>query len=220
MLYDSDPEAEEAETELKASALLDAIRRDDGAEDIDQPAASRPGQSRKVLFVDHRDSFVHTLAGYVRATGADVVTLRAGFDPALIDEIAPDLAILSPGPGRPGDFDVSGTVGELLARDVPVFGVCLGLQGIVEHFGGSLGVLDTPVHGKPSTVRTVPSALFAGLPDVFTAGRYHSLYANRETLPECLIGVGFDLLCQAGQRLIENVVVGLKRNSGGKTAAA
>ena len=69
---------------------------------------------------------------------------------------------------------------------VPVFGVCLGLQGIVEAFGGELGVLDYPMHGKPSTVRHRGQGVFEGLPDEFTVGRYHSLFARREMLPACL----------------------------------
>ena len=88
---------------------------------------------------------MHTLAGSFRAAGADVETRRAGFAPAHLDARRPDLVVLSPGPGTPGDFDVSGTLAAALARDLPVFGVCLGLQGIVEHFGGELAVL--PVHG-------------------------------------------------------------------------
>lgn len=185
LLYDSDPEAEEAETTLKASALIDAIRNPLPVA-IQATTSILSGRGRKVLFIDHRDSFVHTLAGYVRATGAEVTTLRAGFDAGLIDDIAPDLVILSPGPGRPADFDLSGTIDALLARDIPIFGVCLGLQGIVEHFGGELGVLDIPVHGKPSEVTTAGSFLFDGLPDRFTVGRYHSLFARTESLPDCL----------------------------------
>jgi anthranilate synthase len=235
LLYDSDPEAEEAETTLKASALIDAIRN---AEPKAKAGATRstPVAGRKVLFVDHRDSFVHTLAGYVRATCAEVTTLRAGFDSALIDDIAPDLAILSPGPGRPEDFDLSATIAELLARKLPIFGVCLGLQGIVEYFGGELGVLDVPVHGKPSTVTTTGSQLFDGLSKNFSVGRYHSLYALKESLPECLrvtaetadgivMAVEHDSLPvsavqfhpesimsfgdHAGQRLMENVLAGI-----------
>jgi len=69
---------------------------------------------------------------------------------------------------------------------VPVFGVCLGLQGIVEAFGGELGVLDYPMHGKPSTVRHRGAGVFEGLPPEFQVGRYHSLFARRETFPSCL----------------------------------
>jgi anthranilate synthase len=65
----------------------------------------------------------------------------------------------------------------------PVFGVCLGLQGIVEYFGGSLAVLDPPMHGKPSPVRVCGGRLLCGLPSQFIVGRYHSLHAVRSTLP-------------------------------------
>jgi anthranilate synthase len=68
-------------------------------------------------------------------------------------------------------------------RRIPAFGVCLGLQGMVEYLGGTLGVLDPPVHGKPSRIRVVGGRLFEGLPTEFTAGRYHSLFALREQLP-------------------------------------
>ena len=69
---------------------------------------------------------------------------------------------------------------------VPVFGVCLGLQGMVEAFGGELGVLGYPVHGKPSTIRHRGVGVFEGLPAEFQVGRYHSLYAVREKLPSVL----------------------------------
>ncbi len=70
-----------------------------------------------------------------------------------------------------------------MRRGLPVFGVCLGLQGMVEHFGGTLGVLDYPMHGKTSRVRVLGGRLFDGLPTEFVAGRYHSLFAHRDTLP-------------------------------------
>jgi anthranilate synthase len=186
LLYDSDPDAEEAETELKASAFLDAIRHARAAERRPPAAAPRAGASRRVLLVDHQDSFVHTLANYLRQTGAGVVTLRSGFTADAFDDLKPHLAVLSPGPGRPSDFDVVGTIEALVRRRIPVFGVCLGLQGMVEYFGGTLGVLDRPVHGKASCIRVLSGRIFEGLPTEFTAGRYHSLYAVRETLPSVL----------------------------------
>jgi anthranilate synthase len=183
LLYDSDPAEEEGETQLKASAFLDAIspaRRQAAAEAVEPP---RPGLGKRILLVDHQDSFVHTLANYLRQTGAEVLTLRAGFPTETLDGLTPDLVVLSPGPGTPADFDVSGTLAALVARGIPTFGVCLGLQGMVEHFGGKLGVLDYPMHGKASRIRAVGGRLFGGLPAEFTAGRYHSLFAARETLP-------------------------------------
>ena len=187
LLVDSDPEAEEEETRLKAAALLDAIARPDPpARPAADGGAEGPGAGRTVLMVDHRDSFVHTLAAYFRETGAEVVTLRAGFAPDRIDGIAPDLVVLSPGPGVPSDFGVADTIDAALARGLPLFGVCLGLQGIVEYFGGRLGALGYPMHGKPSVIRRRGGRLLANLPERFEAGRYHSLHGEREGLPECL----------------------------------
>jgi anthranilate synthase len=187
LLWDSDPDAEEEETHLKASAFLDAIRRPRGTEARPRREAPRPGAGKRVLLVDHQDSFVHTLANYLRQTGAEVVTLRSGFPLEVFDDVRPHLAVLSPGPGSPRDFALSRTLDELTRRGIPTFGVCLGLQGIVEHFGGELGVLDNPVHGKASRIRVLGGRIFAGLPKDFTAGRYHSLFAIREKLPPVLV---------------------------------
>jgi anthranilate synthase len=186
LLHDSDPVAEERETELKARALLRVL----GDEESRPPArpgqpSARPGAGLRVLLVDHRDSFVHCLADYVRQTGAEVSTYRSGSHLARLEAERPDLVLLSPGPGRPVDFDVAGTLDVAARLDVPVFGVCLGLQGIAEYFGGQLCLLPEPVHGKPSVVRVVEpgSTLMAGLPPTFEVGRYHSLHSCAATLP-------------------------------------
>jgi anthranilate synthase len=187
LLYDSDPQSEEAECRLKAAAMFTAIR---GA----APAAPRPscatgaGRGRKVLLIDHEDSFVHTLANYIRTSGAEVVTMRPELARAeLRQQSQPDLVVLSPGPGRPADFAMNQTLDLLMRRRLPVFGVCLGLQGIVEYYGGVLDVLDTPMHGKPSLVRVLGGRLLRGLPHEFVVGRYHSLYARRDSLPPALL---------------------------------
>lgn len=186
LLYDSDPDEEERETHIKASAFIDALRRPRGVSLESRTAAVQSGQGKRILLVDHQDSFVHTLANYLRQTGAEVVTLRAGFPREELDSLRPDLIVLSPGPGTPRDFDVSGTLAAALERNLPVFGVCLGLQGIVEHFGGELDVLPYPMHGKPSRIRILGGRIFTGLPNEFTAARYHSLFAVREKLPTTL----------------------------------
>jgi anthranilate synthase len=204
LLWDSDPEAEERETHIKARALLETLREGEelrlaaeravlaptdaetaasGSADYpDSPEAAPVELPRplRVLLVDHQDSFVHTLGDYFRQYDAEVTTLRAGFPAALLDEIAPDLVVLSPGPGRPEDFHCDQLLSELDARALPAFGVCLGLQAMVEHAGGQLSVLPEPQHGKPGTigVRGQGSALFDGLPAQFAAARYHSLYAT------------------------------------------
>ena len=182
LLYDSDPDEEERETHLKAEALLDAIRRPRNAA-LEINDAALPGRGKRILLVDHQDSFVHTLANYLRQTGADVITLRSGFPFGEFTALRPDLVILSPGPGTPKDFGVSATIASALSVGLPVFGVCLGLQGIVEHFGGELGQLSRPVHGKASRIHVLGGRIFRDFPSEFTAGRYHSLYAVRETLP-------------------------------------
>lgn len=187
LLYESDPDEEERETRLKASAFLDAIGRPREARPGPTRDDARPASGKRVLLVDHQDSFVHTLANYLRQTGAEVVTLRAGFPHAELDRLRPDLVVLSPGPGRPRDFDMSGTLAAALARDLPVFGVCLGLQGMVEHFGGELGILPYPMHGKATSVRVLGGRVFEDLPATFTAGRYHSLFAVRSSLPAGLV---------------------------------
>jgi anthranilate synthase len=199
LLYDSDPQAEERETHIKARALLETLREVDreraaaqagpadpvlsssGSADYPDLAAPAPPRPIRVVLVDHQDSFVHTLADYFRQQGAEVTTVRAGFPAAMLDRLAPDLVVLSPGPGRPSDFRCDELLAELDARGLPAFGVCLGLQAMVEHAGGQLSLLPAPQHGKPGRIGVRgETALFAGVPAEFTAARYHSLYAREE----------------------------------------
>lgn len=189
LLSDSDPDAEDAECRLKASAFLDAVRGEGAGPRLSvvQAGTRRSGEGRRVLLVDHDDSFVHTLADYFRQTGASVTTLRHSHARVALRSDPPDLLVLSPGPGRPADFDVGGSVQAALDLGVPVFGVCLGLQGMAEHFGAELERLPEPMHGKASPLRHqgggLPIGLFEGLPQGMRAGRYHSLVARRDSLP-------------------------------------
>lgn len=134
--------------------------------------------------VDHRDSFVHTLAAAFRAHGVSLETMRPMSARQALQSRDFDLVIMSPGPGRPQDHDCAATLALCEQRGIPVFGVCLGLQAMVEYFGGSLGTLATPVHGKASLVDHRGDGLFKGIRSGFRAGRYHSLFAA--TLPACL----------------------------------
>jgi anthranilate synthase len=191
LLFDSDPDSEEAETRIKARALIETL--DPQGDDPPQtppangglpaphgPLGTPAGSGPRVLLVDCQDSFVHTLGDYFRQEGASVTTLRVGFPASALDEIAPDLVVLSPGPGRPSDFGTDALLGELDARRLPVFGVCLGLQSMVEHAGGTLSLLPEPAHGKPGQVVVRGGKLLVGLPPEFTAARYHSLYARED----------------------------------------
>ncbi|MCZ2148432.1 MAG: anthranilate synthase component I [Bryobacterales bacterium] len=187
ILYDSIPANEERETRLKATGFFRAL--EPPAAPVPAPAVHIPsteGKGVKMLLVDNDDCFIHTLANYARQTGAEVVTYRSGFPLEMIHQVAPSLVLISPGPGRPSDFGIPGLVRFGARLGVPMFGVCLGLQGIVEAFGGELGVLDYPMHGKPSMVTHAGKGVFEGLPETFRVGRYHSLYALRDRLPSCL----------------------------------
>jgi anthranilate synthase len=189
LLFDSDPDSEERETHLKAAAMRRALAM--VAEPPKPKQAAAAGDARptpRVLMVDCEDSFVLTLADYLRQTGADLMTLRHGLAGKALDEKDWDLIVLSPGPGRPEQFGVPDLVRRAVAKRLPVFGVCLGLQGIVEAFGGRLGTLPVPYHGKSSLVQVTDpkSGLFKGLPESFPVGRYHSLYAAPDVLPDVL----------------------------------
>jgi anthranilate synthase len=195
VLYDSDPQAEAQETITKAAALFQTLNQakqthtnftdflDSSNLDNYQPSAQL---NKHVLLIDYEDSFVHTLANYIRQTGATVTTLRHGFSESILDQKRPDLVFLSPGPGKPSDFVIDKTIKACTRRQIPIFGVCLGLQAIVEAFGGELGVLSYPQHGKVCRVSVVApeSSVLQGLPQSFEVGRYHSLFAVPESLPK------------------------------------
>lgn len=192
VLYDSVPEAEAQETLTKAAALFQTLYQAkqtstdfSNSSNLDHHQASAE-QSKHVLLIDYEDSFVHTLANYIRQTDATVTTLRHGFSESVFDTECPDLVVLSPGPGRPSDFRVAQTIAACTSRQIPIFGVCLGLQAIVEAFGGELGVLNYPQHGKVSRVSVVDpgSAVFKNLPQSFEVGRYHSLFALPQSMPK------------------------------------
>jgi anthranilate synthase/aminodeoxychorismate synthase-like glutamine amidotransferase len=136
-----------------------------------------------ILLVDNYDSFTYNLAHLFGELGAEVVVRRNDeLDADEAERLNPSHLIVSPGPGRPAGAGATLEIVRRLAQRAPVLGVCLGHQAIVEAFGGEIGAAQSLVHGKTTTVRADGRGLFAGLPEEFEAGRYHSLAATR--IPE------------------------------------
>ncbi len=187
LVYDSIPAEEERECRIKCTAFFSALERLSGANEAPAlPPRPRAFAGRRVVMIDNEDSFVHTLADYFRQTGAEVTTYRAGVALDRLLAARPDLVVHSPGPGRPADFGVPARVRELVEAGVPQFGVCLGLQGMVEAFGGGLEVLEVPRHGKIWEILHEGDPLFDGVASPSRFGAYHSLVAVVSELPEAL----------------------------------
>jgi len=132
-----------------------------------------------ILMIDNYDSFTYNLVHLFGELGADVVVRRNDqITPDEAEDLSPSHLVVSPGPGRPEDAGVSLPILERLRGRVPILGVCLGHQALVQVFGGTVGPAQELVHGKATIVTHDGRGIFAGLPDDFLAGRYHSLAAT------------------------------------------
>lgn len=139
------------------------------------------------LLIDNYDSFTYNLYQYLSELGAEIVVHRN--DQVTVDEceaLAPDRVVISPGPGRPAGAGVSTEIVRRFAGRTPVLGVCLGHQCICEAFDGEIVGAGEIKHGKTSSIRHDGRGVFAGLPEPFTAVRYHSLAADPPSLPDVL----------------------------------
>jgi anthranilate synthase len=184
-LFDSDPAAEDRECQVKAAALFQALRGDP-PKPLSAVAPDATGSGKRVLLIDHDDSFVHMLADYFRQVGAAVTVVRYVHAQQMLNAGRYDLLVLSPGPGRPQDFAINKTIDTALEKKLPIFGVCLGVQAIGEYFGGQLVQLSQPAHGRPSRVQVRGGCLMRNLPNEIVIGRYHSLYVERNSMPDVL----------------------------------
>jgi len=141
-----------------------------------------------LLVIDNYDSFTYNLVQYLGELGETIVVRRN--DEVTVQEIEsllrPTRILISPGPGTPDDAGISLEVIEHFAARVPILGVCLGHQAIGQAFGGEVVRAPQLMHGKASEIRHDGETIFAGLPDHFNAGRYHSLIVDRASLPDCL----------------------------------
>ena len=156
-----------------------------------------------IMLIDNYDSFTYNLYQFVGELNPDIEVYRN--NKITIDEIEkkkPTHIIISPGPGFPKDAGISKEIASKLGERIPVLGVCLGHQGIGEAFGGRVVHARSLMHGKSSEIEiTAECSIFSGLPGKITAGRYHSLIVERETLPQ-------ELEITAVSR--ENEIMGLK----------
>ena len=247
-VYDSLPEEEEQETRVKSTAFFKAMANLDrtGDEPVEIKAVSKYAGVR-IVMVDNEDSFVHTLADYFRQTGANVQTFRHGAPAQAALAERPDLVIHSPGPGQPKDFGVPDLVRAIAGLGIPQFGVCLGLQGIVEAFGGELSVMDVPRHGKYWKLDHDGTGLFDGVAQGNRVGGYHSLLAVSTKIPDDLEVIArnevgmvmavrhtsqpiaavqfhpesiLSMDARAGHRIVENVLTALLPGSGATKTAA
>ena len=140
-----------------------------------------------LLMIDNYDSFTFNLVQYLQMLGAEVKVVRN--DAMSVAEIAalkPSHIVVSPGPKTPNEAGVSLEVIRQLGPTIPVFGVCLGHQGIGQAYGGKVVRAGNIMHGKTSRIRHEGRGVFAGLPDAYEATRYHSLVVDRDTLPDSL----------------------------------
>lgn len=140
-----------------------------------------------ILFVDNYDSFTFNLVSMIGTLDPDLRVVRN--NSVSVEQVrgaAPSGIVLSPGPGKPADAGVCPALVRALAPQVPILGVCLGHQVIVEAFGGSVGRAQKPIHGKASPVVHDGTGVLMGLPSPFSAGRYHSLAAVPDRVPQAL----------------------------------
>lgn len=142
----------------------------------------------KILVIDNYDSFVYTLNGYLRELGADTVVVRNDDIPVnnLDETLAEyDGVLISPGPGKPADAGVSiEAVRSALKQNIPLLGVCLGHQAIAEAFGATVTNAEELMHGKTSDIIHDEGEFYVGVPQPFTATRYHSLAVVNDTVPD------------------------------------
>ena len=141
----------------------------------------------RMLLIDNYDSFTYNLVQAFAAFGAEVLVYRN--DMISVDEakaLAPTHLVISPGPGRPEEAGVSLEMIAVFAESVPVLGVCLGHQSLVQHFGGEIVRAERLMHGKTSMAKHDGKTIYDGISQPFEVGRYHSLCAEQETLPDVL----------------------------------
>jgi anthranilate synthase/aminodeoxychorismate synthase-like glutamine amidotransferase len=141
-----------------------------------------------VLLIDNFDSFTYNLVDEFAKRNCNVLVYRSSVPiekiMGVVEDFTPKLIVISPGPASPSEAGISIPLIKMASGKIPVFGVCLGHQCIIEAFHGAVGKAPEIVHGKPSEIEHDGKTIFAGLPKKFRAGRYHSLTGLK--IPSCL----------------------------------
>ena len=150
-----------------------------------------PHHANMILIIDNYDSFVHNLARYIRRSVDTPVQIVRNDAVRLadVDSLKPSAIILSPGPCGPEQAGISLDLVRRFGNQIPILGVCLGHQTIVQAAGGTIGLAPEPFHGRSSPIFHSNHPLFDHIPSPFTAGRYHSLIAEPDSLPPTLIPI-------------------------------
>ena len=142
----------------------------------------------KVLFIDNFDSFTYNLVDEFAKRNCEVLVYRNNTDMKIMDSVIkkfkPGLIVISPGPGTPKQAGISKEIIETYHEKIPIFGVCLGHQCIIDFFGGRVDKAAETIHGKPSKITHDNLGIFKGMENPFQAGRYHSLVGY--DIPYCL----------------------------------
>lgn len=140
-----------------------------------------------IIVIDNHDSFTYNLVHYLEQFDAELLVFQNEQVSANeIKKLAPDLIVLSPGPGRPKQSGATGEILSKLSMEFPVLGVCLGHQTIIEYFGGTVVKGQQPMHGKASLINHNARGVFKGIASPANVTRYHSLVADAASLPDCL----------------------------------
>jgi len=164
-----------------------------------------PRHKINLLMIDNYDSFTYNLVQYLGELGAGVAVKRNdAIDVSAARARRPDAIVISPGPCTPKEAGVSLAILRELSGEVPILGVCLGLQCIGDAFGGKVVRASRLMHGKTSPVIHDGRTIFAGLPQKFDAMRYHSLIVENDSLPDCL---------EVSARTAENELMGLRHKT-------
>jgi anthranilate synthase component 2 len=189
----------------------------------------------KILFIDNFDSFTYNLVDEFRRLGCKVKVYRNNISIKQLDDVLadykPNLIVLSPGPSHPKDAGICIPLIKKYYKNYPMLGICLGHQCMIEAFGGKVVKAEVPVHGKKSEITHTNSNILSGVPNPFSAGRYHSLYGLKipsffkvtalsgkvpmaiENKEYKIYGLQFhpeSILTAQGSKIIKNILEGLK----------